>query len=63
MGRFLVSKIMDPDKQRNKMKKALCGAQEALSREEGLKYVKKYERALKKLANKRKTEDGKSEKD
>jgi len=48
---FLVSKLMNPDKQRNKMKKALCGAQEALSREDALKYLKKYEKAFQKLNN------------
>lgn len=41
---------MNPEKQLGKIKKALQDAYQATTREEGLKAVKKYEKASKKLS-------------
>lgn len=54
-GRFFIGTLnaayrnMNPDKQRGKIKKALQDAYYALSREDGQKAVKKYEKANRKL--------------
>ena len=41
---------MNPNKQRDKIKKALQDAYYAMTRKEGQKAIKKYEKASKKLA-------------